>query len=151
MSETNKALIRRWFDEVWNKGLESTIDELLAPHAIGKGLGDTDVDVHGPPDFTPFLNNFRATLPDMRISVEDVIAEGDTVAARIVLVGTHTGGPLSDRVTNQKVRVAGIVLVRIANGQIVEGWNSYDQLGLLRQIGALPGPEQADKFLTARS
>jgi predicted ester cyclase len=68
-----------------------------------------------------------------------------------LLQGTHGGGSLGPPATGRRVRVAGIVLVRIANDQIVEGWNSWDQLGLLRQIGALPAAENIDRFLTAQS
>jgi predicted ester cyclase len=70
---------------------------------------------------------------------------------RILIEGTHTGGSLGIPPTGKRIRLAGIVLVRISNGQLVEGWNSWDQLGMLRQIGALPGAEKQDRFLTAQS
>jgi steroid delta-isomerase-like uncharacterized protein len=151
MSEANKALIQRWFDEVWNQGRESTIDELFAADGVGRGLSDTDVDVHGPEEFKPFVRNLRGCFPDIRITIEDSIAEGDKVMVRVRVDGTHKGGGLGVPPTGRRVSIAGIVLVRMKNGQIVEGWNSWDQLGLLRQIGALPAADGPDRFVAARS
>jgi len=147
----NKTLVRRWFDEVWNKGQEATIDELFAENGIGYGLGDTDAEIHGPAEFKPFVRNMRGSFPDLQITIEDIVAEGDKVTVRVLLQGTHGGGQLGVPATGRGIRVAGIVLVRISNGRIVEGWNSWDQLGLLRQIGALPAVEKNDRFLTAQA
>jgi steroid delta-isomerase-like uncharacterized protein len=146
MSDVNKALVRRWFDEVWNQGREETIDELLAADGVAHGLGDTDVDIHGPAGFRPFFRNLRCSFPDLRITIEDSMAEGERVTARVRLEGTHRGAGLGVPPTGRRIAVNGIVLVRIVGGQIVEGWNSWDQLGLLRQIGALPSPEGSDRF-----
>jgi len=147
MSEVNKALVRRWFEEVWNQGREETIDELLAPDGVAHGLGDTEVDVRGPGEFKPFVRNLRGSLPDVRMTVEDLVAEGDRVAVRLSVEGTHRGANFGVAPTGRRIRIAGIVLVRIAGGKIVEGWNSWDQLGLLRQIGALPAAGGRDRFL----
>ena len=151
MSEANKAIVRRWFEEVWNQGREETIDELFAPHAVGYGLGDTDVTTRGPAEFKIFANNLRGALPDIHMKIEDTIAEGDKVTVRISVEGTHKGAQLGVAPTGRRIRIAGIVVVRIANGQIVEGWNSWDQLGLLRQIGALPATDGPDRFTSARA
>lgn len=144
--EQNKEIVHRWFREVWNEGREAAIDELFAASGIAHGLGDTDLDLHGPPEFKPFVRNLRGAFPDLQISVEDTIAEGGKVMARIVLDGTHLGGDLGVPPTGKRVRAAGIVVVRIESGQIVEGWNSWDQLGLLRQIEAMPGAGAQDRF-----
>jgi steroid delta-isomerase-like uncharacterized protein len=151
MSEANKTLVRRWFEEVWNQGREETIDELLAANGIGYGLGDTDVTLRGPAGFKPFVRNLRGALPDIHMTIEDILAEGDKVTVRITVEGTHQGGQLGVAPTGRRVHIEGIVVVRIVNGQIVEGWNSWDQLGLLRQIGALPAQKGPDQFTTARS
>lgn len=147
----NKALVRRWFEEVWNQGREETIDELFAANGIGYGLGDTEAAVHGPGEIKPFVRNLRGALPDIHMKIEDSMAEGDRVTVRITVEGTHKGGQLGVAPTGRRVRIEGIVIVRISNGQIVEGWNSWDQLGLLRQIGALPAAEAPDRFTTARA
>ena len=151
MSEANKALVRRWFDEVWNQGRVETIDELFAANGVGYGLGDTDAPLHGPAGFKPFVANLRGALPDIHMTIEDIIAADDKVTVRITVEGTHKGAHLGVAPTGRRVRIAGLVVVRIANGQIVEGWNSWDQLGLLRQIGSLPTAPGEDQFLTARS
>jgi predicted ester cyclase len=77
--------------------------------------------------------------------------EASRVAVRVILEGTHSGDGLGSKATGRPVRIAGIVIVRIIDGQIVEGWNSWDQLGLLQQLGLLSRSEEPDRFLTAQS
>jgi steroid delta-isomerase-like uncharacterized protein len=149
MSEYNKAIAIRWFEEVWNQGRDSAIEEMLAPNAVAHGLGDSELDVHGPEEFKPFVANLRGSIPDLHIRLDDLISENDRVAIRLTLEGTHTGNGLGVPPTCNRVRIQGIVIVTIVDGRIGEGWNSYDQLGLLRQIGALPGCGERDRFLTA--
>ena len=151
MTETNKALVRRWFREVWNEGREATIDELFAEGGVAYGLGDGEAEVRGPAQLKPFVRNLRGGLPDLQISIQDIMAEEDKVMVRVLLEGTHSGSGLGVPPSGRKIRVAGIVVIRISKGQFVEGWNSWDQLGLLRQIGALPVTEGEDQFLSARS
>ena len=151
MTETNKALVRRWFREVWNEGREATIDELFAEGGVAYGLGDREAEVRGPAQLKPFVRNLRGTLPDLQISIQDIMAEEDKVMVRVLLEGTHSGAGLGVPPSGRRIRVAGIVVIRVSKGQFVEGWNSWDQLGLLRQIGALPVTEGEDQFLSARS
>ena len=146
-----KDLIHRWFDEVWNQGREETIDELFASEAIAHGLGEAEAQVRGPAEFKTFWRSLRSALPDMRIRIEDTIAAGDKVAARVVLEGAHRGDGLGVPPTGRRVTVSGVVIVRISGGQIVEGWNSWDQLGLLQQIGAIPTPRGTGRFLIDRA
>jgi predicted ester cyclase len=148
MSEANKALFRRWFDEVWNQGREDTIDELFAATAIAHGIGENEQPLTGPSQFKPFVRNMRGAIPDIHIAIEQLVAEGDWVSCRVSLTGTHSGPGLGVNPTGGAIKIGGIVLARIQNGQIVGGWNSWDQLGLLRQIGALPSPTR-DRFVTA--
>ncbi|SRR5579871_386727 len=150
MSEANKKLFQRWMQDVWNEGREATIDELCAPDVVGYGLGDVDPVLHGPAGFKVFWRNLRGALSDLRMTVDDVVAEDDHVIGRIVLEGVHSGDTLGVPASRRKVRVAGIIWLRIGEGRIVEAWNSWDQLGLLRQIGALASPNQ-DQFMTART
>jgi steroid delta-isomerase-like uncharacterized protein len=147
VSEENKAIVRRWFEEVWNQGREGTIDELFPAEGVAHGLGDSESDVHGPTEFKPFAANIRGSIPNTQIRVEDILSEGDRVAVRVILEGTHTGQGLGVPPTGRKVSIQGIIILRMVDGQIVEAWNSYDQLGLLRQIGALPGLGGGDSFL----
>jgi steroid delta-isomerase-like uncharacterized protein len=145
MQTDPKSLVHRWFDEVWNQGREETIDELFGEDGVAFGLGAGEAPVYGPAGFKVFWRNIRAALPDVQISVEDTVAEGDKVATRVVLQGTHQGEGLGVKPAGRRVRIAGIVLVQFADGRIIRGWNSWDQLGLLQQLGALPSA--GDRFL----
>ena len=144
MSETeNKAFVRRWFDEVWNQGRGELIDELSAPDIAATGIGPGAAPTRGIAPFKAFYTNMRETFPDIHVKVEEIIAEGDLVAVRLVAQGTHTGNALAPA-TGRKATFAAIVMVRVVNGRIVEAWNAIDQLGILHQIDALPrhlGPE----------
>src|SRR5215471_1079526 len=144
-----KDLVHRWFDEVWNQGREETIDELFGEDGVALGLGVGDTPVHGPAGFKVFWRNMRAALPDVQIIVEDTVVEGDKVVVRVVLEGTHGGEGLGVAPTGRRVKIAGIVLVQFAEGKIVRGWNSWDQLGLLQQLGAIPSA--GDRFLAANT
>jgi steroid delta-isomerase-like uncharacterized protein len=146
MHQDAKALVHRWFDEVWNQGREDTIDELFT-HGVAYGLGESDVTVRGPSDFKVFFHTMRSTFPDLRINIEDSVAEGDKCAVRVVLEGTHSGPGFGVPPTGRRIHVAGIVIIHAAGGKLTAGWNTWDQLGLLRQIGALPGQTGTDRFL----
>ena len=151
MSHEPHTLVHRWFAEVWNQGREETVDELFAANGIAHGLGEGDADARGPAAFKIFLHNMRSALPDVHIRIEDTIVQGDKAVVRVVLKGTHHGEGLGLPPTGRRVSISGIVIVRVANDQIVEGWNNWDQLGLLQQLGAIPAPEACDRFLSARS
>ena len=132
MSSENKALLRRWFDEVWNRGRVEAIDELLTGDAVIHGLG---ADAHGPDGFKPFHAAYRSAFPDVTLQIEDIVAEGDRVAARWSGTGTHRGASLGFDATGRRVRFSGMVFARVENGRLVEGWNVFDQLGMLQQLG----------------
>ena len=130
------TVLHRWFEEVWNQGLESSIDVLLADDAVAHGLGDeTGVDLHGPAGFKPFFRKFRAAFPDMRITVEDALMEGDRIAARCSVVATHSGPGLMPAPTNRSVSFTGMCFVRVRDGKLVEGWNNFDFLAMYQQLG----------------
>jgi len=149
--EQNKSLVRRWFKEVWNEGREATIEELFAEDGVAYGLGDTETAVRGPAQLKVFVHNLRDSFPDIHISIEDILAEEEKVMVRVVLEGTHLGTGLGVPPTGTRIRVSGMVLVRVSKGRIAEGWNSWDQLGILRQIGALPNTKGEDQFLSTHS
>jgi len=152
MSLDAYTILHRWFDEVWNQGREETIDELLATDGIAHGLSEGEADLRGPADFKIFLRTMRAAFPDVRIRVEDIVVQGDKGVVRIAFEGTHLGDDLGLPPTEKRVTVGGIILVRVANGQIAEAWNAWDQLALLKQVGAVPAPplEVPDRFMTVR-
>ncbi len=137
MSAQNKALVVRWFDEVWNKGRAEAIAEMFAADGIARGLGD---ELHGPEQFKVFHARFREAMPDLRIEMDELIAEGDRVAYRFTASGTHRGDSLGFAATNRGARFVGMGSVVIRDGMIVEGWNVLDQLGMLTQLGAVTMP-----------
>ena len=138
MSDENRAVIHRWFEEVWNKGREEAIDELFAEDGIAHGLADeAGQALHGPAGFKPFFRKFRDAFPDLQVIVEDCISEGDRVAARCRVRAKHTGEGLGVAATGSPVEFTGMSIVRIRDGKIVEGWNNFDFMRLFQQIGAL--------------
>lgn len=138
MSEENKALIRRWFEEVWNKGNEAAIDEMFAQHGIAHGLAEeSEKAMRGPQDYKPFYRKFRSAFPEIEVVVEDVVAEGDKVAARCTVRGKHQSDSLGFAATGKSTEFTGITIVRIERGQIVEAWNNFDFMRMFKQLGAL--------------
>jgi steroid delta-isomerase-like uncharacterized protein len=137
MAQENSALIRRWFEEVWNKGRMEAIDEMASPDIVGHGQAQHDTDI-GLDEFKPFVVNLRNAFPDMNVVIDHTIEQGDKVAARWTSTMTHKGPFLGFAPTGKKVVITGTSIQRIANGKIVEGWDNWDQLGLLVQIGAVP-------------
>jgi predicted ester cyclase len=99
--------------------------------------------------FKIFFRNMVSAIPDLHMHVVDTIVDGNKASVRVVVRGTHSGEGLGVSAGGRGISIAGIVIVRILDGQIVEGWNGWDQLGLLRQIGAIPGPPLADRFLSS--
>ena len=137
MSAQNKALVRRWFEQVWNKGRAESIDELLADRSVVHGLGP---DLHGPSGFKPFHAQYRAAFPDLALRIQHMIAEDDLVAVHWIAEATHAGDDLGPKATGVKVKFNGMAIIRVEGNKLVEGWNSFDQLGLLQQIGVVTLP-----------
>jgi steroid delta-isomerase-like uncharacterized protein len=138
MSEENKELVRRWFDEVWNKGRADAIEEMFDEYGIAHGLSDDPVNpITGPKGFRPFHTVFREAFPNMEIVIEDMVAEGDKVAARCSVRAKHEGDFLGRAATHSLVLFTGMTIVRIARGKIVEAWNNFDFMTLHKQVGLL--------------
>lgn len=123
----NSELIRHWFEEVWNKKNEAAIHEMLAPDSIHHGLNGPDQPpAVGADAFAAFHKSFLAAFPDLHIEVDDIIAEGDKVAARYVATGTQTGDLPNLPATGRKTRFTGGGMCRLENGKFVEVWNEVD-------------------------
>ena len=136
ISEENKALYRRVVDEVFTNGNVDLIDDLIDPNWVD----------HSPvPGQEPGLDGlkkmviiFRTTFPDLRSTVEDLIAEGDKVVGRRTTTGTHQGEFMGIAPTNKRVTISEIHIVRIANSKAVEHWGLSDDLGMMQQLGVIP-------------
>jgi steroid delta-isomerase-like uncharacterized protein len=137
MSTENKALLQRWFEEVWNKGRVTAIDEILAESGVVHGLGAESI---GPEGFKAFHAAYCNAFPDVRVRLDHIIAEGDTVAARWTASATHKGDGLGFPATGKPSHFTGMTFVRVERGRLVEGWNSFDQLGMLQQLGVVNLP-----------
>ena len=136
----NKALVRRFWEGLVSTGDLSISDELLAPDYTVHYAGNPPMDRDG---FLQFLGALRTAFPDVAVTVEDVLAEGDVVAVRWTWRGTQNGPFLGLPPTGESVTGSGIGLFRIANGRIVEDFVQEDTFGLLQQIGAIPSPGRA--------
>ena len=136
--EANKALVRRWFEEVWNQGRADAIAEMLADDAVVHGLSDNPANpLKGPEGFLPFHAKFREAFPAIEVVVEDAIAEGDKVAARCSVRGKHEGHSLGFDATGATAEFDGIAILRVKDGKFVEAWNNFDFMKMYRQLGAI--------------
>ncbi len=136
MSEENKDLARRSWEMLVNQQNPEAIDELYAADLVWH---EPDQDVRGSEEAKQFLGMYLSAFPDMRVTVEDEIAEGDKVVTRWTIRGTHQGeieefGPP----TGKQVEIAGITIHRIEGGKIVEEWERYDNLSVMQQLGLAP-------------
>jgi steroid delta-isomerase-like uncharacterized protein len=136
--EANKQLIRRWFEEVWNKGRADAVREMLAEDAVVHGLSeDAAKPLRGPAGFLPFHAQFREAFPNIEVVVEDTIAEGDKVVARCSVRGKHEGDSLGFKATGTTAEFDGIAIARVRDGKFVEAWNNFDFMKMYRQLGAM--------------
>ena len=130
----NKVQSRRYFEEVWNRGDFAVADELLARDYVDHDSSYPP----GPEGVRAELSMYRSAFPDLRFTVEDVIAEGDRVATRVSAIGTHQGDLPGIPATGTRVTISGIVIFRFENGKAAEAWMSYNFLSLYRQLGVIP-------------
>ena len=138
--EANKAVDRRSYEEVWNKGQMEVIEEIIADDFV---LHDPALpeDLMGPDGFRQFVILYRTAFPDIHFTVEDQVAEGEMVATRWTATGTHSGelmGPTPIPPTGNQVVGTGITVARISDGKYTELWNSWDSLGMMQQLGVMP-------------
>ena len=134
--EANKALMRRWFQEVWNQGRVEAIHEMMSENCINHGLSeDPGQPLRGASGFLPFHTQFREAFPNIEVVVEDVIAEGDKVVARCSVRGQHEGDSLGMKATHAMVDFDGIAIARVKDGMFVESWNSFDFARMYKQLG----------------
>jgi steroid delta-isomerase-like uncharacterized protein len=133
----NKELSYRLFDKAWNENDMALLDAMVAPDSIDHSPFRDDT-VRGSENFKHVVGMFRAALEGIHLTIEDEIAEEDRVVHRWVLRGKHTGELFGVPPTGREVSMRGMTIVRMENGKVVERWANMDQLGLLRQLGAIP-------------
>ena len=136
MSEANRALIHRFYEEVWNKGDLDAANSIFAEDYVRHDLRPGDAPA-GPEGQKLVAGMFRAAFPDVKLSVEFMVAEADMVVARWMMRGTHRGAWGGIPPTGKRMSFAGVNIFRISEGKVVEIWNHRDDLGLMEQLGAL--------------
>jgi predicted ester cyclase len=139
-TEANKAIVRQLVEEGINQSNESLFLDLLSPdiidHYARPGLPS------GRAGWNLYRKLFRAAFSNGHWTIADMIAEGDLVAARASFTGTHHGEFMRIPPTGRQVTISAIYICRLTDGKIVERWACSDELGMLRQLGAIPAPEQ---------
>ena len=134
-AEDNKALVRRYLEEVWHEGNIAAVDAFLAPHYrryLSPAAAPLTLDGQ-----RQRLTGFRAAFPDIQLTIEDMFAEGDRVAFRSTMRGTHQGVFQGIAPTGKQVTVSLIDVVRVEHGKLVEHWGGPDLWDLLQQLGAV--------------
>jgi steroid delta-isomerase-like uncharacterized protein len=132
--EANKALVRRFYEEVESGGRLELIDELFAPTFVDTGHPERG---SGPESVRAHVIEMRTRFPDLTVTVDQLLVDGEWVVARLTSHGTHLGAFAGIAPTGKTATWTGVALRRIENGRIVEQWTKHDMLGMLRQLGAL--------------
>jgi steroid delta-isomerase-like uncharacterized protein len=138
-TEQNKALIQRVFEEGINQGALEIFDEIIAPAYVNYNM---PAPTPGPAGLKQVVGAFITGFPDMHITLEQVIAEGDKVASQGRMRGTHTGDFMGIPATGKAIDITYIDIWRIENGKAMENWVQLDMMGLMQQLGVIPAPGQ---------
>ena len=136
MSEANRQLVRRWFEQVWNQQKEEAIDEMFAPEGKAYGFPEPDSVLSGPESFKTVHRLFLATFPDIHITTREIIAEGDLVAVTWSATMTHLGDALGFSATMQKESLDGCSVLVVRGSQIQEGRNYMEMHALIHRLKA---------------
>jgi len=142
VSEENKTIVLRSYEEVINTGDFDRADELFSAdvveHEVVPGLEQPP----GLEGFKQFFSMLRRAFPDLRMDVQDTIAEGDKVVARVEVHGTHQGEFMGMPPSDNRIEVTAVDIFRLEDGKIAEHWGNFDNLGMMQQLGAIPPPGQ---------
>lgn len=126
-AQSNKNLVQHLVDELWNRGAAGAIEAFFAPELAQV--------------VAQHYHELVAAFSNLEVVIDDIIAEGDKVAARLTIAGTHDAGPFAGQPpTGKRVRYSSFRFYRLADGKVVETWAMQDRLGLLQQLGATPSP-----------
>jgi steroid delta-isomerase-like uncharacterized protein len=142
MSEQNKATSRRAVELVASGDLDQ-VDSIVSEDAVDHDTQNPNAGLHGPEGYKRSAAMYRAAFPDLRMKVEDQIAEGDKVVTRWTATGTHDGDLPGFPATGRTSTVTGIGIDRFEGGLIVETWGNWDTLGMMQQLGAVPAAAAA--------
>jgi steroid delta-isomerase-like uncharacterized protein len=138
--EENKALVRRFFEAFGRNdvaALEEVASQDVVYHTAPPGLSA------GIQGYRELMAMYHSAFPDIQLTIDDMVAEGDKVVTRFTARGTHRGELMGIAPTDKQAVVGGISIVRVAGGKVTEEWDQLDMLGLLQQLGAIPAPAEA--------
>jgi steroid delta-isomerase-like uncharacterized protein len=138
MSETNREIVRNFIEGLWNEGKNELIDAHIASDAT---IHDLPPGLSGREGFKQFAKAYRAAFPDLHISIESVMGEGDRVALHWTAVGTQKGALMGMAATHRTAVVHGLVISSFRDGKVTEQWSPWDGLGMLTQLGIAPSPD----------
>jgi steroid delta-isomerase-like uncharacterized protein len=138
-AEANKAVMRRYFEGAWEQGNLELLDELLAPDYVNHDPATPDTPA-GPEGVKGVVSMFRSGIPDLKVVIEDMIAEGDKVATRYTLEGTHEGELFGVPPTGQRLSIKSMTVERVSEGKIRDHWRVTDSLEMMQQLGVVPEP-----------
>jgi predicted ester cyclase len=142
-TEANKAIVRRFFEEAFEQGNLAVLDEILAPNSVSSGPNALPGMPTGPEGAKMTITMYRNAFPDLHFTIDEQVAEGNTVVTRWSSRGTNTGELAGMPATGKPTTVVGVGIDRIEHGKIVESWGTFDQFGMLQQLGVIPAPGQA--------
>ena len=134
MSEENRAVARKSFEGISTGDL----DKALEPYAADATYHGTDGDFSGLDALKEYFGVYFNAFSNIKVTVQDIIAEGDKVVSRVTYSGTHTGELQGIPASGKQFEMSGISIMRIANGEIAEEWEVFDLMGMMQQIGAIP-------------
>ena len=141
--EDNKAVIRRWIEAYNNRDMQAEAD-VLDPGYVAH-VPAAPGPLEGLEAWRKFTAPFVEAFPDLRLTVEDILSEGDKVAARVAFHGTHRGEFQGIAPTGKEVAFSSIEVNRVVGGKVEEHWVELDLLGLMQQLGAIPEPEHSEE------
>ena len=148
MSEENKTILRRWIEEVWHEGNVDAVEEFVTDTYVRH---DPNVpEVRGPEAEKQLMDMYLSAFPDLRFTIEDMVAEGDKVVVRYSIRGTHKGELLGIPPTDKQVTLTSTETYRLVEGKIDEQWVNMDTLGMMQQLGAIPAPGQSEEAPPSR-
>ena len=134
----HKQATRRWVDEVWNNRNAAAVTALMAPNCVVHGLAQDGGDIVGPDGFRKFHQAFLGAFSNLHLQIEDMLEENDRVFIRFTATGTHDGDTFGFPATHRNIRVTGMTVTRFVGDKFVEGWNVFDAVGMLGQLGVMP-------------
>lgn len=138
-TEQNKAIVRRYHDELFNKGNLAVADEVFDPNYLNSAFGKLGLP-RGPEGFKQYVSIMRTGFPDFHLAIEDQVAEGDKEVHRVIARGTQKGDFMDIAPTNKQVEVSAIVIDHISGGKVMESWAEVDMFGMMQQLGVIPLP-----------